>query len=188
MEVIMKKIGIGLLIVAMLLLIFGLVMSILKVDFVDNNIKNNNSETEEMEFDENYINRSEEEKQIQQSTGNYNYKINSSLKLAEERTVDGLQLTNPRVVRFKQNDYSFSCNLTNNTSSDYLASTFSIVFLTKKGKTLAKLEANVYALAPGQMASIAISTRRNILDAYDFQITRTGDYVPESSDITNPEP
>ena len=104
----MKKIGIGLLIVAMLLLIFGIVMSILKVDFVDNNIKNNNSETEEMEFDENYINRSEEEKQIQQSTGNYNYKINSSLKLAEERTVDGLQLTNPRVVRFKQNDYSFS--------------------------------------------------------------------------------
>ena len=49
----MKKIGIGLLIVAMLLLIFGIVMSILKVDFVDNNIKNNNSETEEMEFDEN---------------------------------------------------------------------------------------------------------------------------------------
>lgn len=176
----MKKVGMGLLVVAILFLVFGIVMSIMSVSFTEHT--GNNVEIEEMEFDENYINRSEEEKQIQQSTGNYNYKINSSLKLAEDRTVDGLQLTNSRVVRFKKNNYSFSCNLVNNTSSEYPASTFSIVFITKKGKTLAKLEANVYAISPGQMVSIAITTERNILDAYDFQISRTGDYTPVYND------
>lgn len=152
------------------------------------NINKNTKSSSESIVDENYIDRSLEENQIRDATGNSYYTINTSLKLSEDRVYEVLQITNSRLVRIDKEWYSFSCNLTNNTSSDYPASTFSIVFLTKKGKTLAKLEANVYALAPGQMASIAISTRRNILDAYDFQITRTGDYVPESSDITNPEP
>lgn len=179
----MKKVGFGLLIFAIFLLIFGVVASIFCNNFMNNDAtKDNNDAITELEFDENYIDRSLEEKQIQQSTGNYNYKINSSLKLAEERTVDGLQLTNPRVVRFKQNDYSFSCNLTNITSSKYPASTFSIVFVTKKGETLATVEVNTYALAPGQMGSVVVSTKKNILDAYDFRISRIGDYVPISND------
>lgn len=178
----MKKIGITLLLIAVLLLSSGVIYSIMNSD---NNKKtiDVNPQNENLEFDENYINRSEEEKQIQAVTGNYYYKINTSLKLAEDRDVDSLKLTNSRVVRLEKDVYSFSCNLVNSSSTEYPASEFTILLFTKDGKTLAKLITNVYDIVPGQTASISITTKQNILDAYDFQISRTGDYTPIINDV-----
>ena len=77
------------------------------------NINKNTKSSSESIVDENYIDRSLEENQIRDATGNSYYTINTSLKLSEDRVYKVLQITNSRLVRIDKEWYSFTCNLTN---------------------------------------------------------------------------
>lgn len=146
------------------------------------NINKNTKSSSESIVDENYIDRSLEEKQIRDATGNSYYTINTSLKLSEDRVYEVLQITNSRLVRIDKEWYSFTCNLTNTSSNEYSARTFEVQFLNKKGEIVSKEEAFISSIAPGASGTLSITTQKNILDSYDFKIIRTGDYVSMSDE------
>lgn len=180
----MRKYGYILLLVGLIILATGFGMFLF--DTFDSSSSENNSEHNkeivENDFDENYIDRSLEEKQIRESTGNSYYTINTSLKLSENRVYDILQITNSRLVRIDKEWYSFSCTLTNTSSIEYSSSTFEIEFLNKKGGIISKEEAFITSIAPGMTGTLSVTTKNNILNAYDFKINRTEDYIPVPKD------
>ena len=146
------------------------------------NINKNTKSSSESIVDENYIDRSLEENQIRDATGNSYYTINTSLKLSEDRVYEVLQITNSRLVRIDKEWYSFTCNLTNTSSNEYSGRTFEVKFLNKKVQIHSKEEDYNSTITHQNSGTLSITTQKNILDSYDFKIVRTGDYVPMSDE------
>ena len=71
-------------------------------------VVHNDSGAETVFDDPNYIDRSEEEAAIKESTGNSYYKINTSYQFSTNRKYDSLELTDPFLVQMAPNLYSFS--------------------------------------------------------------------------------
>ena len=102
-------------------------------------------ETVSKEDDLNYLDRSDMEKEVRKNTNNPYYTINTSRVFATNRTYDGLDLTDPWLVRISKDLYSFSCILHNNTDKEY-------------------------SVPAGGMSNLYADTKVNVLDAYDFEI------------------
>lgn len=166
-----KKIGIILIVIAILLCGVGGVLLFTAND----NDSGKEKDTVSKEEDPNYIDRSEFQNQVRKNTGNSYYTVSTSRQLATNRTYDTLELTDPWLVRMSQNLYSFSCILHNNTDKEYPGQAVIVRFVDEDGKVLEEVETKFFSIPVNGTATLFADTNVNVLDAYDFEI------VPKSS-------
>lgn len=166
-----KKICIILVVVAVILCGVGAVL-LFNVKDKDNGKE---KETVSKEDDLNYLDRSDMEKEVRKNTNNPYYTINTSRVFATNRTYDGLDLTDPWLVRISKDLYSFSCILHNNTDKEYLGQAVIVRFVDKDGEVLDEVETRFFSVPAGGMSNLYADTKVNVLDAYDFEI------VPKNS-------
>lgn len=133
-------------------------------------VVHNDSGAETVFDDPNYIDRSEEEAAIKESTGNSYYKINTSYQFSTNRKYDSLELTDPFLVQMAPNLYSFSCILRNNSDVNYPGQAVYVKFLDEDGKVIAKLETNFFDIPAHGNTTVSVNSAFNILNAYDFEV------------------
>lgn len=166
-----KKICIILVVVAVILCGVGAVL-LFNVKDKDNGKE---KETVSKEDDLNYLDRSDMEKEVRKNTNNPYYTINTSRVFATNRTYDGLDLTDPWLVRISKDLYSFSCILHNNTDKEYPGQAVIVRFVDEDGKVLEEVETKFFSIPVNGTATLFADTNVNVLDAYDFEI------VPKNS-------
>ena len=127
---------------------------------VDKNAVNNVSDQANNTVTEEFVNV--------QSDGS---KVNTSEELKKTKTVDGLEISNIRLVENGGlSQLVADAKNTTDTMSDEL--NMIITVLDKDGNVLATLDASVYSLGAGKTTTLQAGITDDIANAYDFTVTK----------------
>ncbi len=98
-------------------------------------------------------------------------KVNTSNKLAETKTIDGLEVSNIRLTE-KNNVSRILATVNNPTSQEKGGFAVKITLLTKDGSVLKELEAYLDKVLPGEQATLNTAATVDFANAYDFKIEK----------------
>lgn len=98
-------------------------------------------------------------------------KENTSNQLKKAKTVEGVELTNIKLVR-SAGITQLSADAKNTTSSKIEQLDIIITAIDKNGNILAEFEASVYELAAGSTTKLNAGTTSDVANAYDFTVRK----------------
>lgn len=97
-------------------------------------------------------------------------RVNTSNKLAETKTFDGLEVSNITLTE-KNNESYIRATVKNTTSQvkgdDYIT----LTIVDKNGKTLTEVDGYLDTLQPGSTATLSIRASADFANAYDFKVS-----------------
>lgn len=98
-------------------------------------------------------------------------KVNKSNKLAETKTIDGLEVSNIRLTEKNNMSRILATvkNTTNETKGEYAVK---IILLNKVGETIKEIEAYIDKVAPGETVTLNTAATVDFANAYDFKIVK----------------
>lgn len=97
--------------------------------------------------------------------------INTSEKLKENKTIDGMEIANLQLTQ-KNNQTVLLGTITNNTKEKKGGYPVDITMLDKDGNKIVVLVGYIKELQPGESTALNVSTTLDYSDSYDFTITR----------------
>ena len=98
-------------------------------------------------------------------------KINTSNKLAEAKTIDGLEVSNIRLTE-KNNLSKILATVKNPTNETKGGYAVIIKLIDKKGETLKEIEAYIDKVKAGDTVTLNTAATVDFANAYDFTITK----------------
>lgn len=149
-------------VVAIILIIVLLVVGGKKKDTT--NTPNNNVSSSEQKNDNSVT---EEFVEKQENGG----KVNTSEQLKKTKTVEGLEITNIRLVE-NGGLSEIVADAKNTTNSTITELTMIITAVDKNGNKLAELEASVFGIGAGQTTTLHAGITEDIANAYDFTVRK----------------
>ena len=134
----------------------------------NNQVNNTNNQTGNNIENQGNENKVVEEFVQEQADGS---KVNTSEKLKTTKTVEGLELTNIRLVE-NGGLSEIMADAKNTTNSEIKELTMIITVLDKEGKTLAELQATVFNVGAGKTTTLRAGITDDIANAYDFTVRK----------------
>ncbi len=120
--------------------------------------------------DENYV----EEEFVQRLEDGT--RLNTSEQLHNTKRVEGVEVTNIQVTE-KDNLSDVLATATNVTDQVQQGISVDIKIVDKEGKELTTIPALIKRLEPGESTELHANATFDFANAYDFTVTKTGDYV-----------
>lgn len=153
------KIGIIVLIVA---LVIGIAVFFI-VRGINNSIESNNpSDVKKSESKEEFVKITED-----------GTKENTSSKVGEKKTLDGLEITNAKLTYKKALQMTeLIANITNKTEKEMPSMEVRIHLIDKDGKELDYMDGPIGSLKPGETTQINIGITADFSNAYDYKIEK----------------
>lgn len=98
-------------------------------------------------------------------------KLNTSSELAEERTIDGLEVSN---IKLKENGgiSALTADIKNPTAQDKESIKVKVEILDGTGKTITTLRGKIDPVKAGKTAKLNIAVTADVANAHDFKITK----------------
>lgn len=98
-------------------------------------------------------------------------KTNISEELKKEKTFFGYQVSNT-VLKEAEGEATFITTLKNTTENTIGNESIYIIFKSKTGEELYKMEVYVPAIEPGKTLDLNSTIAQNVIDAYDIEIAK----------------
>lgn len=156
-----------------LMIVLGVAIVLLLVIIIGVKVKNNNNNeidqnTVGQQTQNNVVNNVVEEFVQVQEDGS---KVNTSQELTKTKKVDGLEISNIRVVE-NNNVTQVTAQINNPTSGTLGDFPVDIKVLDKNGKEIATIGGFIDRVAPGATAELNASATVDFANAYDFEIIK----------------
>ena len=98
-------------------------------------------------------------------------KVNTSEQLKKTKTIDGLEISNIRLIE-NGGLSEIVADAKNTTSSTIDELSMTITVLDKEGNTMATLDTSVYSVGAGKTTTLHAAVTDDIANAYDFTVTK----------------